>query len=299
VVDHVDRHTDPAAAAALRRLIASAEGRYCVVIAGRGDPAGMLRVPGAEAADEIAVADLALTLDETGDLVTAHDVVEPATARAAVFRLTGGWAAGVRLAALALRGQRDAEAVLADGGPVDEAMSGYLVAEVLRPLPAPAREALLATIVVPALDAALAAALTGRADGARVLRELQDAGVFLDRRSGPGGWYRFHSAFARMAYRALCADDPVRTARQHRRAGWWHDAYGLPAEAVRHHLLGDEWRAAAKTLRRHWADIAAGLGRHRGRCAFRGVLCAQTPATGAAVRTGAVVDPRRRAALRR
>ncbi len=56
---------------------------------------------------EIRADDLKFTLEEAGQLLAAAGVQLPAPALAALHRRTEGWAAGLRLAALALAGHPD------------------------------------------------------------------------------------------------------------------------------------------------------------------------------------------------
>src|SRR6185369_9933898 len=108
---------------------------------------------------------------------------------------TEGWAAGLQLAAISLRG-RD------DPGRFIEAFTGshrfvldYLVEEVLNRQADAVRQFLLDTSILHQLTGPLCDALTGRTDGRQILEDLDRANLFVvpldDRRE----WYRYHHLF--------------------------------------------------------------------------------------------------------
>nr|BFE63466.1 LuxR C-terminal-related transcriptional regulator [Dactylosporangium thailandense] len=260
VVDDVREISDPGALADLEALVRHGMGRLRLVLSCRRDPSLPLyrwRVDGS--LTEMRTNDLSLTIAETAELLAAHDVVLPSATLYSLHSITEGWPAGVRLAAMAMRGHPEPERVLDDGGPFSTAVGDFLTGEVIDPLPVETRRLLLETAIAPRLNAGLVEAITGRDDGARVLAELKGSNTFLTRNAGPGGWYRFHPLFARTLHAELLRRSPERVAELHRRAAAWHGAYGLPAEALRHALLAEDWSGAVETLERGWPDILAGV----------------------------------------
>ncbi|WP_432985568.1 LuxR C-terminal-related transcriptional regulator [Dactylosporangium sp. CA-233914] len=260
VVDDVREISDADALAELESLVRHGMGRLRLVLSCRRDPSLPLyrwRVNGS--LTEMRTNDLSLTIAETAQLLAAHDVVLPSATLYALHSITEGWPAGVRLAAMAMRGHPEPERVLDDGGAFSTAVADFLTGEVIDPLPAETRRLLLDTAIAPRLNAGLVEAITGRDDGARVLAELKGSNAFLTRNAGPGGWYRFHPLFARTLHAELLRRSPERIAELHRRAAAWHNTYGLPAEAMRHALLAEDWASAVETLERSWPDILAGV----------------------------------------
>ncbi|NIV36040.1 MAG: helix-turn-helix transcriptional regulator, partial [Anaerolineae bacterium] len=111
---------------------------------------------------------------------------------------TEGWIAGLQLAALSMEG-RSTESIgdfVAAFGGSHRHVIDYLADEVLAQQPAEIQTFLRQTSVVDRLTAPLCEALTGRDDSAAILRQLEQANLFLvpldDRRS----WYRYHQLFA-------------------------------------------------------------------------------------------------------
>ncbi|MFB9448441.1 hypothetical protein Dvina_04435 [Dactylosporangium vinaceum] len=260
VVDDVREISDPEALTELESLVRHGTGRLRLVLSCRRDPNLPLyrwRVDGS--LTEMRTGDLSLTITETAQLLAAHDVALPSATLYALHSVTEGWPAGVRLAAMAMRGHPEPERVLDDGGPFSNAVGDFLTGEVIDPLPVETRRLLLETAIAPRLNAGLVEAITGRDDGARVLAELKGSNAFLTRNAGPGGWYRFHPLFARTLHTELLRRSPEMVAELHRRAAAWHGTYGIPAEALRHALLAEDWGGAVDTLERAWPDIVCGV----------------------------------------
>ena len=98
---------------------------------------------------------------------------------ARLLERTEGWAAGLRLAGLSLRGEADPDAFVAEFAGDDRAIADYLTGEVLAGLPAATRELLLRTSIAGRICGDLADALTGglrrraRARGARAQRRVR------------------------------------------------------------------------------------------------------------------------------
>jgi LuxR family maltose regulon positive regulatory protein len=216
---------------------------------------------------ELRTDQLAFTVAETGDLLTEYGVALPEAAVAELHALTEGWAAGLRLAALAMAGHPEPELVVADLG-VHDLVSDYLTAEVLSQLPPDVRRLLVDVSVAEHMTAGLVQALTDRVDGARVLADLQRRGAFVRRCGGPGDWYCFHPLVSRALYAELRRQHPQRALEAHRRAAGWYAAHGPPAETLRHLLAAEDWQPAVDVLRRHWPDLVVGT-RRRG---LRGMM---------------------------
>jgi hypothetical protein len=86
---------------------------------------------------------------------------------------TEGWAAGLRLAALALRRADDPVSFLADFSGDERSVAEYLTTEILDALPPGSRDFLRAVSVCAPLPGALAAELAARPDAERMLEELR------------------------------------------------------------------------------------------------------------------------------
>lgn len=112
---------------------------------------------------------------------------------------TEGWAAGVQLA---LRSANTSSSAGALGS--ERAFTDFLDAEVIDTLDAELREFLLQVWVLPELTAAHAAAVTGRADAARLLDRVEQLGLFVSALDAPEPTLKLHDLLrAALEQRAL------------------------------------------------------------------------------------------------
>src|SRR5690606_12602488 len=125
--------------------------------------------------------DLRLDLDGAAALLGAAGTALTPAQVATLHARTGGWAAGLRLAARALRGLDDPAAFVTQFSGSEGAVADYLTDEVLAVLPDETRRLLLSCAVCPQLPAGLATALSGRADAERVLADLTRVTALVER----------------------------------------------------------------------------------------------------------------------
>ncbi|TYB37194.1 AAA family ATPase [Micromonospora sp. AP08] len=257
VLDDLHRVTDPAALAGLEFLLRHTEGRLRVVAGARTDPPLALhRWRLAGELTEIGPAELAFTPDEVADLLVAHGVPLPAAAVPRLAERTGGWPAGLRFAALALRAQADpARAVDRFTGDQPD-VAGYLRDEVLAPLDPAARDVLRRSAVAAAVCADLAEAVTGRPDAGQVLADLAREGGFVQRDGSSPSWYRCQPLLADLLRDELDRLPADELGELHRRAAGWYTGHDRPAEALRHALAGGEWDTATELLIARWPELA-------------------------------------------
>ncbi len=140
-----------------------------------------------------------------------------------------GWAAGLQLAALSLKGLPQAERE-----PFIQAFSGaqrhvlhYLLEEVLQRQPKPVQSFLLQTAVLPHLTSDLCTAVTGQADAGQILARLADEEMFITPVDETGQWYRYHHLFTGALRNHLEQKDPDQICELRRRAAAWYAEQGL------------------------------------------------------------------------
>ena len=128
---------------------------------------------------EIRGGDLKFTLAEAGELLEVAGVELPGPAVAVLHERTEGWAAGLRLAALAAAGHPDPGLFAAEFSGSERTVAEYLLAEVLDRQPAAVRLLLLRTSILERVNGQLADLLTGDEGAERVLQDLEAAGAFV------------------------------------------------------------------------------------------------------------------------
>src|SRR5215475_9503403 len=113
----------------------------------------------------------------------------PGPAVAALVARTEGWAAGLQLAGLSLRGQADPVGFVTAFSGSHRFVLDYLGQEVLDRQEAELRGFLLETSVLDRLSGVLCDAVTGRAGSQAMLEEIERAGLFLIPLDEVRGWW--------------------------------------------------------------------------------------------------------------
>jgi LuxR family maltose regulon positive regulatory protein len=227
-----------------------------LVVSSRADPPWPLaRQRARRELAELRARDLRFTPDEVVaflndgmDLGLSHDDIATLDAR------TEGWAAGLQMAGLAIRGNVTSPEIgtrkrveRSDVSSFIKAFSGsnrfvldYLVEEVLAQQPGHIQEFLLRSSVLDRLSASLCDAVVGRDDSHTILIQLDKANLFLVRLDDERHWYRYHYLFADLLRGQLRETEAPFVSELHRRASDWYEANGLIAEAVSHALEADD-----------------------------------------------------------
>jgi LuxR family transcriptional regulator, maltose regulon positive regulatory protein len=225
-----------------------------VALSGRTDPPlplARMRARGEMA--EIRVADLQFTDEEAiallntsmGLQLTAEDVERLA-------ERTEGWAAGLVLAGLSLRGRQDPSAFIAAFHGDNRHVADYLTAEVLERQSEEIRTFLLRTSILGRLSGPLCDAVLEAEGSAGLLGELERSNLFLVPLDQRREWYRYHHLFAQLLRLELASREPALLATLHRRAAAWHRQAGNLDEAIGHASAAGEFTQAAALIARHW-----------------------------------------------
>jgi LuxR family transcriptional regulator, maltose regulon positive regulatory protein len=234
----------------LELLVMRAPPRLRFVLAARHDVRlGLhrLRLDGGLA--EIRAWDLKFTRAEAGELFIAAGVDLDESALAVLHERTEGWAAGLRLAALA--GHPDPGRFAAEFSGSERMVAEYLLAEVLERQSESVRRLLLRTSVLERVNGELAELLTGDDGGERMLQDLEQAGAFVVSLDPARTWFRYHQMFAGLLRLELRRAAPGEVTRLHTAAAGWFAAHGFAVEAVRHAQAAQDWELAARLLADH------------------------------------------------
>jgi LuxR family maltose regulon positive regulatory protein len=202
---------------------------------------------------EIRADDLRFTEAETAALLngTLGLALGQADIRALQQR-TEGWAAGLYLAGLSLRGRPEPSAFIQAFAGDDRQIVDYLLAEVLDGLPAEIRSFLLRTSVLDRLSGPLCDAVTGGSGSQRILEEMERANLFLVRLDTRRHWYRYHQLFGELLRHELDRAEPGLAAVLHRRASQWHQDHGNLAEAIGHAISAGDLADARELIASGW-----------------------------------------------
>src|SRR5580658_9160531 len=205
---------------------------------------------------EIRAGDLKFTLAEAGELLEVAGVELPGPAVAVLHERTEGWAAGLRLAALAAAGHPDPGQFAAEFSGSERTVAEYLLAEVLDRQPAAVRRLLLRTSILERVNGELADLLTGDEGAERVLQDLEAAGAFVVSLDTGRSWFRYHQLFAGLLRLELRRAEPGAVAGLHAAAAGWLAGHGFTVEAVRHAQAAEDWPLAARLLADQWPTLS-------------------------------------------
>jgi LuxR family transcriptional regulator, maltose regulon positive regulatory protein len=266
VLDDVHVVTSPAVLGDLGFFVERLPPGMHVCLASRAEPPAPFPVARLRARGElheIAAEDLRFDPGEADDLLNGR--LGLGLAAADVERLqarTEGWAAGLYLAALSLRGAGGA------GGPGSIAevtgdsrhLADYLTAEVLDGLPPDVGDFLVRTSILPRMCGPLCDRVLGRARSAEVLERLERSNVLVTPLDTRRLWFRYHHLFAELLRHRLeqrAGADEV--AELHRRAAAWWEEHGEAPEAFEHALAAGDHERAVALIARHWnAELQRG-----------------------------------------
>jgi LuxR family maltose regulon positive regulatory protein len=257
VVDDLHELRSLEAQTQLEDLIARRPPALRVVLATRHDPVLRLHRDRLEGKlVEIRAADLRFTQDEAHELLEASGVRLDDEALVRLCERTEGWAAGLRLASIALVAHPEPERFVAEFSGSDRTVADYLFAEVLDRQTDETRRLLLRTSILQRVNGSIADALVGSGGSDRLLLELERAGAFLVPTDAQRSWFRYHQLFRDLLQLELRRTDPDVIPELHRRAARWHAEHGNVLEAVRHAQAGEEWSLAARLLSDHGFSLS-------------------------------------------
>lgn len=246
-----------------------------VFIATRADPLlPIMRLRGRGQVNELRLEDLRFQEDEaeaffgavSGLQLAAEDVQ-------ALHQKTEGWICGLQMTATFLRGQTDTKAFIAGFSGTHHYIVDYLLDEVLRRESREVQTFLLETSILERLSGPLCDAVCervaplpdaprparrqdqGQYSSRQLLRELEQANLFILPLDEQREWYRYHRLFADLLQVRLQEKDAGRMPILHRRASEWFAEHGYGDEAVRHALLSSDAEFASGMIEGYAQDI--------------------------------------------
>ena len=246
--------------ASLRFLLEHRPAGLRLMLASRSDPPlELARLRGRGQLTELRAAELRFNADEAAALLEQMAAVPGAalsdTAVAALAARTEGWAAGLQLAGLSLRGQPDVGAFVAAFTGSHRYVLDYLAEEVLERQGELVRAFLLETSVLQRLSGPLCDAVTGQAGSQAMLEQVERAGLFLTPLDEVRGWWRYHHLFADLLRARLHDEQPGRVPQLHRTAALWYEEHGLADDAIQHAVAASDMTWAARLIEQHFDAV--------------------------------------------
>jgi LuxR family maltose regulon positive regulatory protein len=163
---------------------------------------------------------------------------------------TEGWAAGLQLAGLSLRGREDHRQFIDSFAGDDHHIVEYLGFELLDNEPSELREFMIQTSVLERLSGPLCAAVTGDPDSEWLLRRMERENAFVIALDSRREWYRYHHLFAE-----LLRTRPGLVVELHRRASAWYRDADAIHEAIEHATAAGDFGDAIELITTHWYEF--------------------------------------------
>jgi LuxR family maltose regulon positive regulatory protein len=251
ILDDVQELVDPQTLDGLRTFIRVKPATVQLVLASRLDPPLSLpRLRLAGRLHELRAAQLAFTpqqaailLENAGLRLTPHQVE-------VLHRRTGGWAAGLRLAARGLADSADHETFLTRFSGDDRSVADYLVGEILDGLPANTQDFLRVISICDPVPVALAAELSARDEAGSVLDRLEQQTSLVIATGPRRDAYRIQELLRTHLVADLQRHGLRRVADLHAVTARWWAAQDQPLRALEHATHSHDQALLADLLRR-------------------------------------------------
>lgn len=195
--------------------------------------------------------ELRLEPDECRALLEKHGPLPQNCDIQALQRLTGGWTAAVRIAALAHEQaveKLDFSKLILGDPSAWPLLEGYVDEELLAPLSNLVRQFVFETAPLVRFTLQLAQAVTSNEKSGEIISSLEREGLLVKEANGRHAWYRYQPLFARCLEYRLEVEDEARLLNIHLTAMEWHRDKGLLSDAVRHAFAADCPLVAADLL---------------------------------------------------
>jgi LuxR family transcriptional regulator, maltose regulon positive regulatory protein len=215
-----------------------------LVVASRMDPPWPLarwRVRGE--LNELRPADLRFSVDETLQFLDQTLQLRLSTQDIhALQARTEGWIAGLQMAVISIMGRSSSQGsegvshFIQSLSGSNRFMVDYLMEEVISQQTSEVQDFLFKTSILQRLTAPLCDALFGRQDSQAILKQVEQANLFLIPLDDERQWYRYHHLFAELLRKRLKQRLPDQITELHRCASKWYAENGVISEAISHAL---------------------------------------------------------------
>ena len=244
--------------AAMTFLIEHIPGNLHIVISTRVDPPWPLaRFRARNQLVEIRARDLRFNSAEAAAFL--HQILEMTLSDEDVETLeerTEGWAAGLQLAALSMRGRSEPGDFVNSLKGSHVYIAEYLVEEVLLLQPVSVQNFLLQTSILKRLNVDLCEVVTDSKQGQSILQTLLNENLFVVSLDDEGKWYRYHNLFADLLQARLQRSLPKEQVNMlHQRAAEWYEQAGMVAEAIEHALTAQDHQLVLRLVEENALQI--------------------------------------------
>ncbi|NQW16440.1 MAG: hypothetical protein HQ478_03035 [Chloroflexi bacterium] len=192
------------------------------------------------------------TSEAAGMFSAIEDRTLPEELVASLTEQTEGWAAGLQLFGLSMRGRElpnpDLQSRVDSYGGGQKFVFDYLAGEIFDQCDEPTREFLLKTSLLDRMNGSICDQITGMVDGDATLRRLADQNLFLVPLDDDGNWYRYHHLFRDFVRSRANGLGQEMANQVHRDAAAWLEEAGMVAEAIDQSQFAGDHDTVARLL---------------------------------------------------
>ncbi|MCR8842065.1 LuxR C-terminal-related transcriptional regulator [Paenibacillus sp. SC116] len=238
---------------------------HVVIITRNDPPLSLARLRVRNQMTEIRVSDLRFTQPEAAEFLENAMGVHLSPEQTVLLESrTEGWIAGLQLAALSIKEQKNVSNFLSSFTGNHRFILDYLVEEVLKQQSVNIQHFLLRTSILDRLCGPLCEAILQSGEGERsehdasgqeMLEYLERSNLFIVPLDHERRWYRYHHLFADLLRQRLLqyVDSTTRQVDQdiaimHQRASEWYENHNFELEAFHHAVAADDIERAAHLL---------------------------------------------------
>jgi ATP/maltotriose-dependent transcriptional regulator MalT/DNA-binding SARP family transcriptional activator len=177
-------------------------------------------------------------------------------------RKTEGWAASLQLVEVSLRERKTPEErrafINSITATTDSDLFAFLAEEVLEQQTEQVRNFLLSTSILQQINAELAERLAGVHDGAAILLDLEQRGLFTNRLDAAEARYRYHGLFRDFLERRLTSErSDGEVTGLHIHAASYFETHEQWPQAIHHYLRAGLTPQAARLIARYGEDVVS------------------------------------------
>ena len=209
---------------------------------------------------EIRGPELQFDVEEAATLLaTSEELDLPKTVVANLTERTEGWAAGLHLFALSVRGRRmtddELEQRVGAFSGSQKFVFDYLAGETFGQCDEPTRDFLVKTSFLERMSGPLCDRVTGMTDGEETLSRLAEQNLFLVPLDDERRWYRYHHLFQDFL-RSRAVEPGAEVAQEvHRRAAAWFEERDMAAEAIGQARAAGDHETVARLLAANFEEL--------------------------------------------
>ena len=252
VLDDYQMIAEPQVHTSLAYLVEHLPPQLHIILATRADPPlPLLLLQAREPALEVRTDQIRCTPEETKaflqevmGLSLPDETVQEVTTR------MEGWLVGLQLLGLSLPDRVNPEKLLKEISGDQRYILDYLTEEVLRRQPQEVQTFLLSTCILERLTASLCDAVMQQHSSQQMLRQLEQANLFVVSLDSKRQWYRYHALFTEALYYQLKQRYADLIPLLHHRASLWYAEHDQMIEAILHALRAHQWQWAADLIER-------------------------------------------------